>query len=361
MSSLYVHIPFCKNICAYCDFPKVILNEEWTFSYINSLFKELSILKKKKYDTIYIGGGTPTSLNAKLLEELLKKLRSYLKDGGEFSIETNSDCLDDTKLTIIKKYDVNRISIGVESRHEHYLRLMKRTHTYLDVINIVNKIKNIGINNINVDLIYDLPLESDEEILSDIENVLKLKVPHISTYSLSVSNGTIFYNLGYKEANDIDSARHYELILNKLREHNYIRYEVSNFALEGYECKHNLTYWKDEHYDAIGLGACGYIDNIRYTNTRNFNKYVAGKYIEEKEIVKPVDDLKYYFLTNLRLEEGFSLNGFKDRFGFSFFKNYEKEFNELKNNNLLIEKDGRIMPTDQGILLLDRILLTLFK
>ena len=360
MSSLYVHIPFCKSICAYCDFPKVMLNEGWAFSYLSALFLELEQFSSLTYDTIYVGGGTPTSLPLKAFDRLLNKLSTFRKNDTEFSIETNPDSLSDEKLDLCCQYGVNRISIGMESSAPRLLSLMKRTHSYQDVLDAVRRAKEHKIDNVNVDLIYALPSETEEELNGDINRLIALNVPHLSAYSLTVSPGTLFYLKGYKEADQEIAARQYELILHSLRQKGYDRYEVSNFALKGYECKHNLTYWKDEHYDAIGLGASGYTDDVRYSNTKNLNKYLRGEFRESEEKILFKGDLEYYFLTNLRLEEGFSLLDFRSRFGFSFFSRYEKEFSDLSKRGLLALAGNRIKPTDQGILLLDRILLTLF-
>lgn len=360
MSSLYVHIPFCKAICSYCDFPKVIFKKEWAFSYLQALFVELDHYEKKIYDTIYVGGGTPTSLSDEIFESLLKRLSFYRDEHTEFTIEANPDSLTDEKLSLCRIYGVNRLSIGMESSVTRLLTLMKRTHKYLDVICAVNRAKSFGFGNINVDLIYGFPEENEVELKEDIHAALSLDVPHISAYTLSVSPGTLFYLKGVKEAEDDLAAKQYEMILSSFRGGGFSRYEVSNFAKKGFQCRHNLTYWKDKHYDAIGLGASGYCENVRYTNTRNFTKYLKGEFRDFEEIVSPKDDLEYYFLTNLRLEEGFALNDFQSHFGFSFLYRYEKEFFTLRAQNLLKEEGERIKPTDQGILLLDRILLVLF-
>ncbi len=360
MSSLYVHIPFCGSICSYCDFPKVLYKEEWAFSYLSALFAELDQYKGKKYDTIYIGGGTPTSLNDECFKALLARLSAYKKDECEWSIESNPESLTKEKAALCAFYGVNRISIGIESSLPRLLNLMERKHTFLKAKEAINNAKEAGISNINADLIYALPNESEEELKEDIKAFLSLNLPHLSAYTLILEKGTKLFLKGYKEMDDEKAASQYDLLLSSFREKGYKRYEVSNFCLEGYECKHNLTYWEDNEYDAVGLGASGYSGGIRYKNTLSLDKYLKGKYRAETEVVTPKDDLEYYFLTNLRLEKGFSLADFSSRFGFSFLSKYEKAYDSCSRDGLLKIEEGRVKPTDKGILLLDRILLSLF-
>lgn len=360
MSSLYVHIPFCPSICAYCDFPKVIYQKEWAFSYLKALFAELDAYKGKRYDTIYVGGGTPTSLDDDDFESLLLFLSQYKKENTEWSVESNPDSLSDKKLSLCAKYGVNRISIGMESSIPRLLKLMGRTHSFSDVKEAVKRARRHGFSNLNADLIYALPGESEAELKEDIAALLSLSLPHISAYSLIVEKGTAFYQRGYHESDDEIAAKQYQMILSMLRDAGYRRYEVSNYAKAGYECKHNLTYWEDEHYDAVGLGASGYQGDVRYINTKSLTRYNRGFYRDERENVTTKDDLEYFFLTNLRLEQGFSLETFEKRFGFPFLSKYRNEFDLLSKQGLLLMDRGRIHPTDQGILLLDRILLTLF-
>ena len=249
-TSLYVHIPFCQKICSYCDFSKVLFNQKWAFSYIEALFKEIDSYKIKPHSqkTIYVGGGTPTSLPDELFESLLLYLRKFLRAGGEFTVETNPESLTPLKIAIMKENGVNRVSIGMQSSNIKLLSLMEREHTYDDVYRCVNNLKTIGISNINVDLIYALPGEDMSILKEDIKALLSLDVPHISTYSLILEDSTKFKNLGYKEADDSIIADQYEEILNSLRAVGYERYEVSNYAKPGYESRHNTVYWKNKEY-----------------------------------------------------------------------------------------------------------------
>ena len=358
--SLYVHIPFCRKICSYCDFCKILYREQFSLPYLKELEKEIVQKADHPFETIYVGGGTPTCLKEEELEELLSFLSPLLEEGGEFTIEANPDSLSISKLKLLKKAGVNRLSIGLESSDEALLKTMGRTHTFSDVENAVKLAKSVGFTNISIDMIYALPNEDMQQLERDIESMLSLDVPHLSAYSLTVSEGTIFHNKGIKEAEDEIQAKMYEAILGKFQEAGYERYEVSNFAKPSFKSRHNLTYWHDEEYVACGLGASGYENSIRYRNTKNLSKYLKGEHLEEQEEVGEEDDLSYYFLCNLRLADGFSLEVFQSRFGFPFFDRYQSRFQKLKDDGLLFEEDGRVKPTDRGILLLDRILLCLF-
>lgn len=359
MSSLYVHIPFCKSICSYCDFAKVFYKKDWAFSYLKALKKELESYKNSRYDTIYIGGGTPTSLEDSLFEELLKSLSPLRKEKCEWSVESNPECLSDAKLELLKKYGVNRLSIGIQSSNASLLSLLERKHTFLEAENAIKMAKEKGFMNINVDLIYALQGESIDILDSDISSFLALEVPHISAYTLILEEGTKLKRDNYLPLSEDEEASQYEYLSQKLEENGYSHYEISNFAKKGYECQHNLVYWKDQEYDAIGLGASGYKDNIRYSNTKNLSSYLKGNCRASEEKIDFSSGLEYFFITNLRLQEGFSLVEFEERFTFSFEEKYRKEIDSLGKNGLLTIEKGHVKATKKGFLLLDRILLEL--
>ena len=360
--SLYVHIPFCAHICGYCDFTKVLYQEEWAFSYIERLKEQLDSLNiDKPLKTVYVGGGTPTALPSSLLKEILSKLSTYLnKNDYEFTVEANPENLDDEKLSIMRECEVNRLSIGIESTHLKFLKLMGRPHTFEEAKAKVELAKKHGFNNISCDLIYGLPTETLEDVKQDVVGLLSLDVPHLSTYCLSVNPGTVWHNKGYKEMDDGEAADQYELILKEFRKAGYKRYEVSNFAKPGYESRHNLVYWRDEEYYAAGLGASGYLDGERYTFTKNLLSYLKGSFEGERETLSSKDNKEEFFLTHLRLEEGFLDADYTKRFGVSFFEEFKKQYESLKSDGLLTSEQGRIYCTDKGMLLLDRVLISLF-
>ena len=356
INSLYIHIPFCSHLCAYCDFTKLIYNEKFASKYLESVFFELDSYNIDKVKTLYIGGGTPTSLNDHDFELLLKKASSYLDIDYEFSVEANVENLTDNKLAIMKKYHVNRISIGVQSSNDVVLQNYNRHHCFDDAKKVINKVKQYGFNNINIDLIYGYEGQTLTDLDNDLNNFLSLDVPHISIYSLTINKGTMFYNNHYQEQNQDDSRLFYDHILNKLRKSGYSRYEISNYCKPGYESKHNLTYWKNEQYYGIGLGASGYINNIRYTNTKNLNKYINHQFIDEKEIVDKNDLFEYFLLTNLRLEKGFSRLRFKEIFNYDLYEAKKDIFDEMIKKQL-IQVDENIHLLDEGLIIMDSIIL----
>ncbi|MDY6430700.1 MAG: radical SAM family heme chaperone HemW [Bacilli bacterium] len=358
--SLYVHIPFCNVICSYCDFTKLYYKKDWAEKYISALLYEISSLKKEKMNTIYIGGGTPSSLDIIELNKLLVSLDVFVGENTEFTFEANPESLDEEKIKLLKKHCVNRVSLGVQSSNEKYLKLLNRNHSFGLVKEKINLLRRHGISNINVDLIYALPEQSITDLEEDLENFISLDVPHISTYSLILEKSTVFFNQGIKEASEDTQADFYNLIVEKLRAKGYIRYEVSNFAKDNYFSKHNLTYWHNEEYYGVGLGASGYLNNIRYTNSKNLHKYLDHEFVDYKEVVNKDDLFKYFLLTNLRLSEGFNLDKFKEIFKFDFLEKYKDKISDLEKYDLVLVKNGNFMCSDKGILVLDKILLNFF-
>lgn len=309
--SVYIHIPFCQNICSYCDFCKFYYNEKWVDNYLSALEKEIkSNYKGEVVETIYIGGGTPTVLNINQLERLLKLTNLFNKNKIEFTVETNID-LSLEKIKLLNKYGVNRISIGVQTVNPKYLKFLNRNHTKEDVVNLINLLKKLDFN-INVDLIYAIPGETLEELNEDLDFILSLDVNHISTYSLIIEPHTKLY---IDNVSNIDEDLDYEMykLINKKLE-NYHHYEISNFAKKNYESKHNLVYWNNLNYYGFGLGASGYIDNIRYDNTRSYNNYINGKYLLEKHELDLNEVISNEFILGLRKIDGIDVNNFYNKY-----------------------------------------------
>ena len=361
-SSLYVHIPFCRHICGYCDFPKVFYKDSWAKEYLQALFFELESLHLSPHsmDTIYLGGGTPNCLENEDLAELLCRLRYFLADDGEFSIECNPECVDKEQAKLIIEGGVNRISIGMQSADPGLLKLCERHHGYDDVKRAVETFKEAGIDNISLDLIYALPGESIETALNDLEKAVDLGPDQISIYSLILEGDTKFAFEGLQEASQDEQAAQYEALRARLEEKGYARYEFSSFAKPNKKCRHNLTYWHDEQYYGIGLGAAGYVGDVRYKNTRSIYKYLDKSFRNEEEKISLQDDLEYFFLTNLRLEEGFSLDEFEKRFGFAFLSRYQEAVGELEKEGLVELVDGRFKMKGDKLILLDQALVKLF-
>ncbi len=360
VSSLYIHIPFCKKICSYCDFTKLIYKENFSKPYLDELIKDLDKVRENffNFKTIYIGGGSPSSFNDEELEKLLKKVYKLKKINSEFSIEFNPEDITINKLKLLKKYKINRISIGIQSFNERILKEINRDYG-LNYFELINEVKKY-IKNINVDLIYGFKNQTIEELKYDLDNFIKLDVDHISIYSLTVNKNTIFYNKNYPEQNNDDSRIFYDYIVNYLKKYGYLRYEVSNFAKNKKFSKHNLNYWNNNEYIGVGIGAHGYFNNVRYNISPSFKEYINGNRIVEKEVTDKNILKEYYFITNLRKYDGFSLKDYKKIFKTDFYNEFKEEVDELVKSNLC-KIDNRFYATDEGIPILDFILLKLIK
>lgn len=357
--SLYVHVPFCRNICSYCDFPKVLLKSGYSERYISVLLKEDEKYDGFHFDTIYIGGGTPSCLSYSQLETLLYELTKRHGQPIEFTIECNPEDVNLEFATLIGKYGINRISLGGQTIDDSLLRKLGRKHTFADVIEAVNILRSVGIENISVDFIYGLMGQTVNDIENDLAAVKTLKLPHVSFYSLQVEPNTLLEIQNIAEPDEDFLASCYELILDKLTSFGLNRYEVSNFSKPGYESKHNLCYWHADPFAAIGMGATSYEDGIRQSRTRSIEKYLQGDQIWNKE-VESEDDLEFEFIMlNLRLANGFYLDEFKRRFNKDFLVEYDENIEKVKEY-LEITKD-RVKVKDEHLYILDSILVELLK
>ena len=342
MKSCYIHIPFCKTICSYCDFCKFYYDKKWTLKYLEQLQKEIALnYKDEKVNTIYIGGGTPTSLDyneLKYLLDIVKKLR--LNNSYEYTIEANVETLDLDKIKLLKEYGINRVSIGVESIVEKNIKFLDRHHTKEDVVRAIDLLKQEGINNINIDLIYALPHQTIDDLKVDLDFFLSLDIPHISTYSLMIEPNTVLSINGTLPISDSLDKKMYDVICNTLKKEGYIHYEVSNFAKEGFYSKHNSAYWLNDNYYGFGLGASGYIDNLRYTNTKNLTLYLKGNYISQKEILTKDDEITYALILGFRFIKGIDIEKFKERYNVDLLAN--EKVKKLLRNKKLVLNNGSI-------------------
>ena len=358
--ALYIHIPFCEHICDYCDFPKLQYFRNFATKYLKSLKKELcSYNIEHQLETIYVGGGTPTALEEDLFLELLQMIKPFANGVKEYTFEANPESLSIDKLEMMKEYGVNRISIGVESTDDKILALINRKHTFKDVQTAILRAREIGFDNINVDLIIGLPHVQKINFIKDLDNVISLGAEHISCYSLTVHPHTVFSLKGIEEPKEEFARELYDLAEKKLKEAGYIHYEISNWTKPNRESLHNYTYWKDEQYYGLGFGASGYIKDIRYTNTRNLELYNKGEYIAEKEIVSPEDDKVYFIMLSLRTIRGIVLSEYQERFGEDFYESHKEIVDDNIKKGNLIFKDGRIYPTYNGMMILDQIIMAL--
>ncbi len=351
MNGIYVHIPFCNSICSYCDFPKQIAKEEVKEDYIGKLIQELSSYEKQdwfkedwslKTESVYIGGGTPNSLSLAQLERLFQALEPYLRRAKENTIEVNPELLTHEQVRLFKKYNINRVSMGVQSFNPTLLRQIRRCHTKQIVFEAVELLKQEGISNVNVDMMYGLPNQSFEDLKEDVKIALKLKVPHISYYSLILEEKTILsYQIKHTQIDlpdddlVVDMANY---LTKKLKKRQFIHYEISNYAKKGYESIHNLGYWNCEEYIGIGASACGYYHHTRVQNAISLKGYTLKE--QEKTPIMLEESKKEFMMLGLRKLKGVSIKEYYSR-----FKTYPKEdfdLDYLYKNDLIEEKNDFI-------------------
>lgn len=337
---LYVHIPFCKHICSYCDFCKMVpSNKELVSKYIDRMINEFDLYEKyyKDVETIYIGGGTPNSLDDETLERVLQKISSLNINPKEYSIEINPELLTLSQVNLFKKYGINRVSMGAESMDDNILKLLGRHHTSEDVINAYNLLKNNGIENINIDIIYAHPWDNFDLLNDTIDKVLSLNPPHLSFYTLILEDKTIFKFKKVKMLDEDTVSNLMDLVNDRLKD--YHHYEISNYSRNGFESLHNMIYWKSMEYIGIGMGASGYLDSIRYDNNRLLKDYM-NSYRGEENTLNIFDKKSEYMILGLRLLDGVSRSKYKELFA----SNIEDDFSLyklLKYN--LIEINGDII------------------
>lgn len=365
-SAIYIHIPFCEHICYYCDFNKVFLEGQPVDEYVNLLIKEMKLTANKTgvvpVDTVFVGGGTPTTLNESQIAKLCTAVQEIfsLKEGAEFSFEANPGDLSISKLQTMKDYGVNRISMGVQSFNNELLKKIGRIHTVKDVYQSVENMHAVGFENVSIDLIFSLPGQTEADFKDTLNQALALDLPHYSAYSLIIEPKTIFYNLMQKgklflPGQDAE-ANMYDLLLNEMEKHGRKQYEISNFAKEGFQSKHNITYWSNEHYYGFGAGAHGYIGNTRYSNFGPIKKYMEPlqenklPIFQQKELTLKEKMEEEMFL-GLRKVRGVDKMAFYQKFGQdletifpkAIQKTMEKGWLENNRENVALTRNGRFL------------------
>lgn len=337
--SIYIHIPFCKDICSYCDFCKIHYDKKYIDNYLDSLEKEiLSRYTGEEVDTIYIGGGTPNSLTCDELEKLFKIVSNIKTSRNlEYSIEVNVECLDEEKIILFSKYNINRVSLGVQTFNSNLLKELNRYHDKNMVRSCVNLLKKHGISNISMDLIYGIN-EDISIVKSDIDYFLELDIPHISCYSLIIEDGTTFGILNKKQVDEEIDYKMYTYIRDKLNLSGYNQYEISNYSKKGYESIHNMNYWQNGEYYGFGIGAVSYINNYRITNTKNLTKYLNGVYEYERVFEDLDTQMENTMILGLRMIKGVSV---KD-----FYQKYHKDIREVFDIEELLNTKKLILDGD---------------
>ncbi len=341
VKSMYVHIPFCRRICSYCDFCKNFYNEELASKYLDALESEIkSTYKNNVINTLYIGGGTPSALSLNNLKKLFKILKSIkLSNKYEFTFECNYEDITDQLLSILQENKVNRLSVGIQTFNSSYEKILNRIINKEKIIESINIAKKY-FHNINVDLMYALPNEKLDDLKHDLDMFISLNVSHISTYALIIEDGTLLKIENTKEIDDELQSDMYYYIKNYLEKNGYLHYEISNYSKKGFESKHNLTYWNNMNYYGFGAGASSFVGNKRIDNTKSIYNYMNKNKIMHEEILDNNQLIKDEVMLNLR-----KINGINKK---EFYSKYKKTvdnyflYNELINNSLLIEDNENI-------------------
>ena len=370
---IYIHIPFCKSKCIYCDFVSVT-NQTLIDKYFEYLLKEIEmykeVLNQFNVVTIYFGGGTPSLVDGLYIEKVVNKIKEYneLNKILEFTIEVNPGTINREKLEIYKRVGINRISIGLQSTNNNTLKMLGRIHDYDEFLESYNLIRGVGFDNISVDLMFGLPSQTIEMFESSIDKVIKLNPEHISAYSLKVEESTKLYKLIKKgvleEPNEELDRKMYELLIDKLSRNKYNLYEISNFSKNGFESKHNMIYWKRENYLGLGLAAHGFVDNKRYGNVISFNEYFniidnETKPIEEISNICEEENLFEEIMLGLRLSVGINYKEINKKYNIDFIKERNQEVNELLEEKMIEMNNDSIWITEKGMSVSNAIIMKL--
>lgn len=378
---LYIHIPFCLKKCAYCDFLSFPADEKTKGAYVSALQKELDFYGKKYSDrcitTIFIGGGTPSWLDADAMAEVMECMyRNFeVAEDAEITIECNPGTVSKEKFAAYKKVGINRLSIGLQSANNEELKILGRIHTYEQFLNTYEDARAHGFANINVDLMSALPGQTPEGFLSSLKKIIRLKPEHISAYSLIIEEGTPFYEKYRKdvelreagcqtvylptEEEEYQTTKQTQALL---QAEGYHWYEISNFAKLGKECRHNIGYWKRADYLGVGLGAASLIDNVRYSNTGDIYEYLSYPKklttgnatshmyaVDSSEVLTRDAQMEEFMFLGLRMVDGFHREEFEQTFGVAIEGVYGAELKRLQQEELLLQKEGRIRLTEKGI------------
>ncbi len=369
--SLYVHIPFCDHKCIYCDFYSIITQENRN-SYISALEKEIHYVKsllavQRKISTIFFGGGTPSLMGPKFIGEILNYIHKNFNvtESVEITLETNPGTVTKKDFKEFKNLGINRISIGVQSFHDKDLKFLTRIHDRQTAINSIRQAAESGFENVNLDLIFNLPGQTKKEWIDNLKTAVALPVKHISAYSLILERGTILNKLvldGKVKIGDDDyDADLYETTIDFLTQSGFWQYEVSNFCKEGYECKHNLAYWDHREYVGLGPSAHSFLQGKRWWNFSSLKMYIdkiekSGNAVRGEEKLSGNEMLEEFVMLALR-SKGLNLSVFKSKFGNSWLEKKKKILDELKSGGMIYFTGDFIKLTKKGYSLCDEILL----
>ncbi|HEL0738701.1 TPA: oxygen-independent coproporphyrinogen III oxidase [Streptococcus equi subsp. zooepidemicus] len=364
-TSAYVHIPFCTQICYYCDFSKVFIKNQPVDAYLEALIKEFESYQINSLKTLYIGGGTPTAITAKQLDYLLSHLQQHLQldQLEEFTIEANPGDLTEDKIAVLRQSAVNRISLGVQTFNDKQLKQIGRSHTEAQIYTTIASLKEAGFQNMSIDLIYALPGQTIQQVKENVAKALALDIPHLSLYSLILEHHTVLMNKMRRgklqlPTEDLE-AEMFEYIISEMEANGFEHYEISNFTKPGFESRHNLMYWNNDEYFGCGAGASGYLNGIRYRNRvpiQHYLKAVAdGNARLSEEVLTKEEMMEEELFLGLRKKSGVSVSRFQEKFGLSFESRYGSVVRELQAQGLLVKDKDFVRMTKKGLFLGDSV------
>ncbi|MEK6481458.1 radical SAM family heme chaperone HemW [Catalinimonas sp. 4WD22] len=373
MAGIYIHIPFCKQACHYCDF-HFSTNTSRKTEMVQAIVRELQLQKNylgsEPVNTIYFGGGTPSLLSEAELQLLLETLYQHfsITEHAELTLEANPDDLNTDKLKMLHKAGANRLSIGIQSFHEPHLKFLNRAHNAVEASNCVQLAQDVGFDNISIDLIYAIPSENHQIWESDLAKAIALQPQHISSYCLTIEEKTVFGNWLRKgklsEVGENYAAEQFEMLLSSLKADGYEQYEISNFCLPDFHSRHNSNYWCREPYLGVGPGAHSYNRQSRQFNISNNSIYLKSlaedEIPAEQEMLSPQDQINEYIMTGLRTKWGCDLQKIKDEYNYDLFLENKNYLNNLLAEGKISMQDQHLILTDSGKLLADRIASDLF-
>lgn len=367
---LYIHIPFCDHKCIYCDFYSIITTDNIT-SYLNSLKKEIAFYSKlysenRIFTSIFFGGGTPSLMEPKYILDIINCLREnyFVSADAEITLETNPGTVDKKKLEAFFGIGINRISIGIQSFNNDELKFLTRIHDKNTAVSTVLNAKKAGFKNINIDLIFNLPGQTNEKWLYNLKTAVELPVTHISAYSLILERGTILNKMvldgNIKMQDDNHDADLYESTIDFLNDNGFMQYEVSNFAKPGFECVHNNAYWRYKDYLSFGTSSHSFVNNKRWWNYSSLKKYISE--IEKNnnaaanyEFINDEQKLSEYIMLALR-SSGININDLQNKFGLEWLNSKKNHFDKLLKQNYVLMDEQNIKLTKKGYALCDEIL-----
>lgn len=362
MSALYIHIPFCERKCFYCSFAVAIGQEHRMDQYVSALLAEADLYQRQEIKTIYFGGGTPSMLTtvqwARLINVL--KQRFIFSADCEITVEANPENLDLEKAQQLFDLGVNRISLGIQTFHDEYLRYLGRAHDSFKALSAFNDLRRAGFKNINIDLMYSFPRQTTEEIIRDVQTVLGLGSEHVSLYTLTVEPNSKFYAQKIKEQDNQMQGDQYELVTALLQESGLGQYEVSNFSRAGFESRHNLNCWTGGNYIGLGMSAHSHCDGRRSWNVERLGEYLkriesGGSSQEGCEVLAADARLREALVFGLRMNRGVDLGTLEENFACRLSQDDYQKIQTLSEQGLIVRQDNRLQVSDRGRLLLDEI------